>query len=279
MPVGGEPLVRRIIAWLHGHGVRDVVMNLHHRPATLTTVVGDGSDLGVAARYSWEGPAILGSAGGPRHALPIIGSEEFLVVNGDTLTDVDLAAMISQHKSSHAHVTLAVVPNRAHDRYGGVCLDDHDRVLRFARRGTEAQGSWHFIGVQAVNAAVFASLPDNTPLSTIGGVYDTLIRTRPGSVCAFRCDARFWDVGTVSDYLATSRAFCANGLDAGRRTHIDPTARVRGCVLWDDVEVGADAELTECIATDHVRVPAGARYERAILQQRGDELVVTRIEP
>jgi NDP-sugar pyrophosphorylase family protein len=277
MPVGGEPLVRRIIAWLHRHGVRDVVMNLHHRPATLTAVVGDGSDLGVAARYSWEGPRILGSAGGPRHALPIIASDDFLVVNGDTLTDVDLAAVVSQHESSHALVTLAVVPNRAYDRYGGVRLDD-DHVVGFSRRGPEARGTWHFVGVQAVTAAVFASLPDNTPLSTIGGVYDSLLRTRPGSVRAFRCDARFWDVGTVSDYLETSRAFSSNGLETGRRTHVDPTARLHQCVLWDDVEVGADADLTECIATDHARVPAGARYERSILQQRGDELVVTRIE-
>jgi NDP-sugar pyrophosphorylase family protein len=129
-----------------------------------------------------------------------------------------------------------------------------------------------------VTAAGFASLPDNTPLSTIGGVYDSLLRTRPGSVRAFRCDARFWDVGTVSDYLETSRAFSSNGLETGRRTHVDPTARLHQCVLWDDVEVGADADLTECIATDHARVPAGARYERSILQQRGDELVVTRIE-
>src|SRR5450759_5100656 len=89
MPVAGEPMIRRIVAWLASHGIADVVLNLHHRPETLTAVVGDGSDLGVRARYSWEQPRVLGSAGGPRLALPIIGAETFFIINGDTLTDLD----------------------------------------------------------------------------------------------------------------------------------------------------------------------------------------------
>ena len=64
IPVAGEPMVRRIVRWLAG-GVTDVVLNLHHLPETLAAAVGDGSDLGVRARYSWEQPEVLGSAGGP----------------------------------------------------------------------------------------------------------------------------------------------------------------------------------------------------------------------
>src|SRR5882724_8601582 len=85
IPVAGEPLVRRIITWLSGQGVTELVLNLHHLPHTLTTVVGDGGDLGVRVRYSWEQPLVLGSAGGPRHALPMISSNDaFFLVNGDT---------------------------------------------------------------------------------------------------------------------------------------------------------------------------------------------------
>ena len=64
VPVNGEPLVRRILKWLTGHGIRDVVLNLHHRPETIAAVTGDGADLGIRIRYSWEQP-VLGSAGGP----------------------------------------------------------------------------------------------------------------------------------------------------------------------------------------------------------------------
>src|SRR5215471_9714767 len=73
MPVAGEPMVRRIVRWLATAGVSDVVLNLHYLPETIARVVGDGSDLGVRARYSWEQPLVLGSAGGPRLALDIVG--------------------------------------------------------------------------------------------------------------------------------------------------------------------------------------------------------------
>src|SRR5450755_202917 len=113
IPVAGEPAIRRILRWLASHQVADVVLNLHYLPETITAVVGDGSDLSVRARYSWELPRILGSAGGPRQALPILGAETFFIANGDTLTDVDLAALAAAHQASGARVTLAVVPNRA----------------------------------------------------------------------------------------------------------------------------------------------------------------------
>ena len=111
IPVAGEPLVRRIIAWLASNGVTDLVLNLHHLPETIAAVVGDGSDLGVRVRYSWEQPAVLGSAGGPRQALAILGAETFFIVNGDTLTDVSLRALAAAHDASGALVTLALVPN------------------------------------------------------------------------------------------------------------------------------------------------------------------------
>src|SRR5438552_4096816 len=100
IPVAGQPIVRRIIRWLASHGVSDLVINLHHLPHTLTTVVGDGSDLSVRVRYSWEGPQVLGSAGGPRQALSVLGAEQFFVINGDTLTDVDLARLATAHTAS-----------------------------------------------------------------------------------------------------------------------------------------------------------------------------------
>src|SRR5437868_5530059 len=109
IPVAGEPMIRRIIAWLATHGVRDLVLNLHHLPETLTAVVGDGADLGARVRYSWE-PMILGSGGGPRLAQAIVGARTFWIINGDTLTDVNMAALAAQHASSPlARVTLALV--------------------------------------------------------------------------------------------------------------------------------------------------------------------------
>ena len=71
VPVNGEPLARRVARWLAAHGFTEQVYNLHHHPASVAACLGDGSALRVRVRYSWEQP-VLGSAGGPRRALPLL---------------------------------------------------------------------------------------------------------------------------------------------------------------------------------------------------------------
>ena len=207
IPVAGEPIIRHIVRWLAVHEVRDLVVNLHYLPQTVTAVLGDGSDLSVRVRYSWEQPRILGSAGGPRHALDLLGEDTFVIVNGDTLTDLNLSALLEAHRASGAAVTMALVPNREPDKYGGVVLDRDGRVVGFVSRGISATGSHHFIGVQAARAEVFRDIPAGEPASSVGGVYDALIAARPGSIHGFVSDATFWDIGTVADYQRTCAAF------------------------------------------------------------------------
>jgi mannose-1-phosphate guanylyltransferase len=276
VPVAGEALVRRILRWLAARGVTEVVLNLHHRPDTVCAEVGDGSDLGVRARYSWENP-VLGSAGGPRHALPLLGSDRFYIVNGDTLTDLDPGVLAEDHRKSGALATLAVVPNREPDRYGGVLVGDDGAVTGFVGRGSGRQ-SWHFVGVQVAEREAFAGLPDNQPAESVATVYPALIRKRAGSVRAVSFDASFLDIGTPADYLATSLAFAGAGREerlslpsplAGAHAAIAPSARVVRTILWDDVEIGDEASLTDCIVTDGVRVPPGVRWRRVAVVPAG----------
>ena len=120
LPVAGTPLIHRILRSLSSAGAQDVVLNLHHLPHTLTSLLGDGSALGMRIRYSWEVP-VLGSAGGPKRAIPLLANPgTFLVLNGDTLTDVSLPALLDDHRRSGALVTMAVVPNTEPEKYSGV---------------------------------------------------------------------------------------------------------------------------------------------------------------
>jgi NDP-sugar pyrophosphorylase family protein len=275
VPIGGEPLVRRIIRGLVGQGVSDLVLNLHHLPETIAAAVGDGSDLAARVRYSWEQPAVLGSAGGPRQALPILGTDQFLIVNGDTLTDVDVAALMAAHTDSGALVTLALVPNREPFKYGGVLLGEAGHVTGFVKRGPAAEGSFHFVGVQAAQRRVFEALAPGEVVNSVGGLYDRLIARQPGAIRGLVTDAAFFDVGTVRDYWETSTRLGGNAQLQGARVRVDPTAQLDGAILWDDVEVGAGARLEECIVTDGAVIPAGAHYRRATIVGAGSALTVT----
>jgi NDP-sugar pyrophosphorylase family protein len=278
IPVAGVPLIRRIIAWLVRHGVTDLVLNLHHLPHTLTAVVGDGGDLGARVRYSWEQPDVLGSGGGPRRALPLMGGDPFFIVNGDTITDLDVQQLAAAHAASGALATLALVANHDPRKYGGVLLDRDRRVTGFAPRGAAAEGSYHFIGVQVAAAGAFASVADGRVINSFGDVYTPLIKSQPGSIGGFVSDAAFQDIGTTADYWATS--FAALGADTpdqayGRGTRVAPSADVRRSIVWEDVRVGAGAMVDECVLTDGVEVPPGAVYRRSVLRRVNGQLVVT----
>ncbi len=85
------------------------------------------------------------------------------------------------------------------------------------------------------------------------------------------CDASFWDVGTVADYWATSRAFAARGVaTAPARTRVADTARLTDVILWDDVAIEEQAVIERCIVTDGVRVAAGSTHASAILMRGPD---------
>lgn len=265
MPVAGTPIIERILVWLRQAGIRRVVLNLHHKPETITAVVGDGSQYGLSVKYSWEG-VVLGSAGGPRHALPLLDADHFLIVNGDTLTDCDLSAIAGRHDAGRARVTMAVVDGDV-QRYGGVIVDAAGRVRGFGKPRPEGR-AFHFIGVQAVNADVFAPLPDNEPSETVKTLYPRLIAEDPDAVAIHHSTAEFLDVGTAADYLATVTTVAAREgrpFDIGANCQIAPDATIVNSILWDGVTVGAGARIEHSILADHVTVPPGAHIVDQVL--------------
>lgn len=285
LPIAGEVLVRRVLRWLHAAGVRRVVLNLHHLPETITARVGDGGDLGLDVRYSWES-TVLGSAGGPRRALSLLDADRFLIVNGDTLTDASLSELTDRHVSSGARVTMTVTNGDA--RYGGVLVDDRDIVRGFAaplapegsgsptgidaRVESRAPQRCHFVGIQAVERLAFERVAEGRPAETVRWLYPELIAESPGAVRAHRTSAAFHDIGTPADYRATVRRFggYAGAAHVGRDARIDPSARVTGSILWDRVTIGADAEVVDCIVADEATIPPGAAYrDKAIIARNG----------
>jgi NDP-sugar pyrophosphorylase family protein len=259
-------------------GVREFVLNLHYLPETITSEVGDGVDLGVRVRYSFESP-VLGSAGGPRKALSLLPDENFFIINGDTLTNVDLHALAENHRQTGALVTIAVVPNQHPDRYSGLILDSMGRFHSVVAAGSHVR-SYHVVGVQMAHPSAFARLPLDQPAESIGSLYKELVKEDLGHVRAFLCAADFWDVGTPRDYLEACLAIGRAEGDfpqIGRGSIVDPTARLIETVVWDNAQIGTDAVLERCIIADGVQIPAGARLRNCAIIQREGHAVATDI--
>jgi NDP-sugar pyrophosphorylase family protein len=197
-----------------------------------------------------------------------------LIVNGDTLTDLAIPALLADHHATGALVTMAVTPNDAPDRYGGVAVAGDGTVTGFVRRGSR-EPSWHFVGVQAAEPGAFAGAPDGVPDETVARLYPDLFARRPGAVRAYRTMAEFLDVGTPGDYLASALRLAdreGGARTTGDRTRVAPSARVERSLLWDDVDVEEGAFLQECIVADGVRVPAGTAWHGVTIRRPEGEL-------
>lgn len=144
LEVGGHRLIEYHIAALFDLGVRDVVVNLSWHGNRIQEALGDGRTRGVAIRYSEEGPQPLGTGGGLFAALPLLGDQPFLVVNGDVWTDFPLRSL-SARADSLAHLVL--VDNPEHHRGGDYGLD--------AGRATAGNSKLTFSGISVLDPALF----------------------------------------------------------------------------------------------------------------------------
>ncbi len=224
---------------------------------------------------------MLGSAGGPRKALSVLPDEAFFIINGDTLTDVDLDALANYHRDTGGLVTIAVTPNQWPDRYGGLVVDAEGRFHSAVPKGSHVR-SYHVVGVQMAHPSAFERLPLNQPAESIAGLYRELVAENRGHVRAFLCaqPPAFWDVGTPRDYLEACLSIGRAEGDfpqVGRRSIVDRTALLIDTVVWDDVAIGKGARLERCVVADGVQIPSGAAFRNCVIIQKGGQLVTADI--
>jgi MurNAc alpha-1-phosphate uridylyltransferase len=164
LEVGGKALIVRLIEALRHAGMVEVVINTSHLASQIEHALGDGSAYGARVAYSHE-PAALETAGGIALALPQLGNEPFVVVNGDICTDFDFARLVAagpRIRESCALAHLVLVDNPPHHPGGDFGLED-GRVT--AGRGARCT----FSGIGLYSARLFASIAPGTrcPLASV----------------------------------------------------------------------------------------------------------------
>ncbi len=140
LPVGGKPALEHVLEWLRSYGIRDVGINLHHCPESITSCFGDGERLGMRLTYSRE-PELLGTAGGVR-ALASFLNRRFVLVYGDVLTDLNLGDLVQYHAKKVASLPAAAPAltmalwktERPSSEVGIVEVDAGGRVTRFVEK-------------------------------------------------------------------------------------------------------------------------------------------------
>lgn len=155
LPVGGKPLIVWHLERLAAAGFKEVVINHAHLGEQIEQTLGDGSQWNLSIAYSPEPPGALETAGGIANALPLLGDQPFLVVNGDVYCDWDVSRAASALRGDDlAHVAL--VPNPPHNEKGDFALNED-------RAANDGEPRYTFSGIGIYRPQLFAELERGKP--------------------------------------------------------------------------------------------------------------------
>jgi mannose-1-phosphate guanylyltransferase len=160
VPVLNRPVMEHIARLLARHGFREAIANLHWFPELIEDHFGDGSRFGIDLTYSRE-EKLLGTSGGVRNAAGFLG-DSFLVISGDALTDIDLAAMREFHQSHDGIATLATKRVSDTSQFGVAITGSDGRIQGFQEKPdpSEALSDLANCGIYMFRSEIFDFFPE-----------------------------------------------------------------------------------------------------------------------
>ncbi|MFQ5791466.1 MAG: NDP-sugar synthase, partial [Acidobacteriota bacterium] len=208
LPVLGRPLIEYTMALLRRAGVREVVVNLHHQPDSIKRILSGPAGESFRIHYSHEAE-ILGTAGGLKRAGSWLGEEPFLVINGDTIVDVDLRAIVEWHRKAKAKATLLLRPRPLGSAYTVITVGERGRILSLGGEDL-ASPTYMFAGVWVLDPEALARLCADR----IGGLEKELLPElmREGSAFGYIEDAPWFELGTPRHYLGACLDMARHGV-------------------------------------------------------------------
>jgi NDP-sugar pyrophosphorylase family protein len=214
LPVEGTPLIVWNLLLLRAGGIREVIINLHYLGNMIEEAIGDGARWDMQVQYSHE-PVLLGTGGGLKAAEWFFEKQPFLVINGDTLIDLNVKALMKFHRD-HGDVATLVLRDDPHAaQWGAVESDGQNRILRINGRGmsqaylTGPLVQRMFAGVHILHPSLLENAPTGTPFSIIDTYTNELAS---GSRMFGYVHAGYWsDIGTMERY-AQAQADAESGL-------------------------------------------------------------------
>jgi NDP-sugar pyrophosphorylase family protein len=248
LPVANEPALGFLLRLAGRHGYRDIVANASWLGDLLTGVIGDGSAYGVELAWTREATP-LGTAGGVLAAQDQLrnGDDPIMVLSGDGIHDIDLAAVERTHRESGALVTLAVVAVADPSEYGVAVIDDAGRIMGFQEkpaRGTERSN--------LANTGIYVLDPSVLDRCAAWGLTDFGSELFPRMLeeglhlQAHDIGDAYWnDIGDLDEWRASNIAAITGQIDLGVDPEMAQDASIHGAgvLVHPSAQVAADATL------------------------------------
>ncbi len=279
-PVLDRPVMEHIAELLSTHGFTEVVCNLSYMPGQIRDYFDDGLSLGVSFTYSEE-PEPLGTAGGVAKVADFLSAEEsFVIVSGDAVTDIDLAAMRAAHEKNVAKGAIATLATKRvtdTSQFGVAITDPEGRIQGFQEKPdpAEALSDLANCGIYMFRRDIFDHFPapghrspagdDDQPEGFVDWAQDVFPSLLEGDIPFYSHEITdYWnDIGNVAEY-AQSNFDALSGAVALRPG--EGEVRTGGIFVGTGAEIAADAELTgPLVIGAGSSVGAGAQLKEGVL--------------
>lgn len=280
IPVANRPLMAGIVELLREHGFNDIIANLHYHADVIEDYFGDGSRFKVSLQYSRE-EELMGTAGGVKKCAWFL-DQTFVVMSGDALTDIDLTALLEEHRKKGALATIAIKKVDDVERFGIVIADEEGRIRSFQEKPKreEALSNYANTGIYIFEPEIFDYIPPDEFYDFGKQVFPHLVKIGAPFYAALT-DAYWCDVGNIHTYhqanvdvllgkvkskmegsLVKGENYC---LLVGEDAVVDEEARIigynvvgKGCsigagtvlhnaVVWEGNRVDKNTVLKDCI--------------------------------
>ncbi len=262
LPIWNVPNLERVLGLLRGWGVREVLINLHHRADRLFDYVRTRAPDGLRIELSFE-PEILGTGGALRKAEWFFaGTEPVWVLNADVVAEVDARPLVRAYRPGR---TVAVA--WLHGGRGPRTVEmSRGRITNFKSTRAGTPGTFTFCGLQLVNPKLLERAAGFLPAEPVfGSIITAYERARAAgwTVAGVEVPGSFWaDIGTPAQYLACHRELHGGGdfsaVQDGARVH--PKARVANSVIWSGAVLGPRARVTDAVVARDARVNGVVSY-------------------
>lgn len=193
VPIGDMPILEIIIRKLSKSGFDHITISLNHMADIIRAFCGDGSKWGVKIDYSFEDIAL--STMGPLKLIKDL-PENFLVMNGDVLTDLNLIEFYAEHVNKKNNFTISAYSREQKVDYGVLEIGVNSKLTNFVEKPT----TQYFVsmGVYMVNRKILEYIPENL---FFGFDHLMLKLIKNGQPPTVRVHSGYWlDIGRPDDY-------------------------------------------------------------------------------
>ncbi|MGI8555404.1 MAG: sugar phosphate nucleotidyltransferase [Pyrinomonadaceae bacterium] len=274
VPIGNQPFLLTQIKLLKAAGVTDIILSLNYHPSAIEKILGNGAEYGVNLKYLVE-PVPLGTAGAYKFAGKFLKTTT-IVLNGDILTDVDLPAVIAQHKKHHSTATIVLTKVENPAAYGLVETGADGRVLRFLEKPVPDE--INRLKINTINAGIYILEPkileyiaENKNYSFEYNLFPDLLQKKE-NFRAFAANDDYWlDIGTHQRYLQAHQDLIAGRIknfqvDQNNNFKISKAAAIDSAsLIADGCVIKAGAKIFNSVLGKNVIVEKEATVQNSVI--------------